>query len=236
VTDEEEYDEFKPRYWDDPGNVLHIGYFMREPKAAFAVIALVNKRISRERVKDVFFGKNISFGLDETAEQYYAAILQVRNQAGFSKGQYPPSGLTIEQAKKVFYIDTNELALFWLSEENNNLVGRLHYYTLIGACHNHERLCPEDAGSAIAVMKSEEGNTSESIIKINRFAYQLAVIAYFYDMELVDQCISNYDDLPTDELEQVEIIFERANKPEPLPPSPTPTPRRRYDYWQYEPL
>jgi hypothetical protein len=230
VTDEEEYDEFKPRYWDDPGNVLHIGYFMREPKAAFVVIALVKKRISRDRVKDVFFGKNISFGLDERAEQYYAAILQAHNETGFSEDEYPPSGLTVEQIKEIFYIETNEQAISWLSGEHNNLIGRLYYYILLGIYHSW--LYPEDAGSAIAAEKDAGSNTS---IKIDRVAYQLAAIAYFHNRTTADQCIENCEDLPTDELKKVEMILAIADEPEPTP-TPSPTPRRRYDYWQQNPV
>ncbi len=220
--------------FEDKNNLLHIGYFIREPKAAVAVIAFVRMAINKERVKDVFVFQNVSFGLDETAEQYYTAILQVRNQTGFSKGQYPPSGLTIEQAKEIFYIDTNKDARDWLIGKNNWEIGRLYYYILLGIYHSW--LHPEDAGSAIKIIKNAGKNTSESIIKIDRVAYQLATIAYFHNRTIVDQCILYNEDLPTEEIKQVEIILERAktDKSEILDPTPapSPTPRHKYDYWK----
>ena len=98
----------------------------------------------------------------------------------------------------------------------------------------HSWLHPEDAGSAIAVMKNAKENRSS--MEIDPVAYQLATVAYFYNKELVDQCILNNDDLPTDELKQVEIILARANEPETPPPQPMPLPRRRYNYWQQNPV
>jgi len=227
MTDEDEYDEFKSRDWEDPGNALHIDYFMRQPKAAVTVIAFVSASMNKDLVKDVFVYKNVSFGLDTKAEKYYQAILMVHNETGFSRSEYPPCGLTLEQAKEIFYIDTDKEARDWLGEQYNWEIGRLYYYILLGTYHSW--LHPEDAGSAIAVMKDAERNTSESIIEIDRVAYQLATIAYFHNRTIVDQCILYNEDLPTDEIKQVEIILEKANEPLPIP---EPTPRYKYDYWE----
>jgi hypothetical protein len=228
-TEEDDYYPWKASDFEDKGNFIHIDYFMNNPRAAVAIIAFVKR--SKELAKHVFVFQNVSFGLDAKAEKYYQAILAVHNKTGFNEDEYPPSGLTLPQAKEIFYIDRDEQALFCLSEENNNLTGRLLYYTLLGIYH--KRLCPKDAGSAIAVMKDAEGNTSN--ITIHKSAYHLATIAYFHGRERVDQCIAENEDLPIDELKQIEMMFAIANEPEPLPPSPTPAPRRRYDYWRYEP-
>jgi hypothetical protein len=222
VTKEGEYYPWKASDFEDKDNLLHIDYFMREPLAATAVIAFVRMAISKERVKDVLVYKNLSFGLDETAEQYYAAILQVHNETGFDQSEYPPSGLTIEQTKEIFYIDTDEKARSWLSKQHNWKIGRLYYYILLGTYHNHSWLHPEDAGSAIAIMKD-----AESIIKIDRAAYQLATLAYFHGIEVVYE----EQDLPTDELEEVERILEKAKVDE-SETLPMPTPARRFDYWK----
>ena len=81
-------------------------------------------------------------------------------------------------------------------------------------------------------MKDARENTNS--MEINRFAYKLATIAYFHNREIVDQCILYNEDLPTDELEQVEMILERANEPEHVvEPEPEPMPRRRFDYDRY---
>ena len=74
---------------------MRIDYFMKQPFAAVAIIAFVNK-IERKLAKDVFACKNISFGLDPRAEEYYAAILRVHNETGFNRNEYPPCGLAIE--------------------------------------------------------------------------------------------------------------------------------------------
>ena len=183
-----------------------IDYFMEQPFAAVAIIAFVNN-IERELAKNVFACKNISFGLDPRAEEYYAAILQVRDERVFRGNGHPPSWLTVEQAKEIFYIETDERALFWLAKERNNKTGRLYYYFLLGTYQNW--LHPEDAGSAIAVMKNAGMNGME----IEPVVYQLATAAYFHSRAKVDQCILGNDDLPTDELKEVEIILERANNP-----------------------
>jgi hypothetical protein len=231
ITEEDKYYPWKASDFEDKGNLLHIGYFMREPKAAVAVIAFVKTAINKERVKDVLVYHNVSFGLDETAEQYYAAILQVHNETGFSENEHEPCGLTVEQAKEIFYIDTDEEATYWLSEQHNWKIGRLYYYILLGIYHSW--LYPEDAGSAIAIIRdAETSNATESIIKIDRIAYQLAAIAYFHNRTVIERCILYNEDLPTDELEQVErILLEKADESEILDPTPTP-PRRKFNYWQ----
>lgn len=212
--------------FEDKDNLLHIGYFMRQPKAAVAIIAFVSASMNKNRVKDVFVYKNLSFGLDPRAEEYYVAILQVHNATGFSRSEYPPNGLTIEQAKEIFYIDSDQQAMFWLEKERNINTGRLYYYILLGIYHSW--LHSEDAGSAIAIIKDAESNAN-SIIKIDPLAYQLATVAYFHGTEAVKEG----QELPTDELEQVEIILEKAkaDKSETLP-TPSPTPRHKYNYWE----
>jgi hypothetical protein len=229
ITEEDKYYPWKASDFEDKGNLLHIGYFMREPKAAVAVIAFVKTAINKERVKDVLVYHNVSFGLDTKAEQYYQAILMVHNETGFSRSEYSPCGLTLEQAKEIFYIDSDKEATYWLSEQHNWGIGRLHYYILLGIYHSW--LHPEDAGSAIQVIRDAKENTSN--IEIDSVVYQLATIAYFHNRELVDECILNNEDLPTDELEQVEIILKKAKTDESgILPTPSPTPRHKYDYWE----
>ena len=202
-------------------DILH--YFMRHPFAAVAVIAFLTVG-SAGFGMTVFAYNDVDFGTDATAEEYYQAILTAHNETGFSRSEYPPCGLNIEQAKEIFCINTDQEAMFWLSEENNNLTGRLYYYILLGWYQS--MLTPGD-GECESCLPDNRYYITEllkdpSIVKLdaticNMTVYDLATVAYFHGTEVVDKFVKDCPKigiLPKDELNRVQELLAAAEAAE----------------------
>lgn len=198
-------------------DTLH--YFMRHPFAAVAVIAFLTVA-SAGFGMTVFAYNDVDFGTNATAEQYYQAILVVHNETGFNESEYAPCGLTVKQAKEIFCINTDEEARFWLSEERNNLTGRLYFYILLGWYQSMLSSGDSRSGSCLPDGRYHitEILGDPSIVKldgtINGFSvYDLATVAYFHGTEVVDQYITDWPEgkpLPSDELDRVKELLAEA--------------------------
>ena len=199
-------------------DVLH--YLMRHPFAAVAAIAFLTVASAGFGIT-VFAYNDVDFGTDELAEQYYQAILVVHNETGFNDSEYAPSGLTVEQAKEIICINTDDEAKFWLAEERNNLTGRLYYYILLGWYQAMLSSGDDRCGSCLPDGRYYITEILEdpSIVKLdaticNMTVYDLATIAYFYNTTIVDEFVKAEDcsmvsQLPTDELNRVlELLAE----------------------------
>ena len=169
-------------------DILH--YLMRHPFVAVAVIAFLTVGSAGFGLT-VFAYSETDFGTDAMAEEYYDAILTVHNETGFSRSEYAPSGLTLEETKEIICINTDEEARFWLSEERNRLTGRLYYYILLGWYQS--MLGSGDSGSCLPDGRYHitEILEDKSIVKLdgsvgNFSVYDLATIAYFHGTDVVD--------------------------------------------------
>ena len=204
-----------------PNCVDIVHYLRRHPLAAVAVTAFLIVGSAGFGLT-AFAYNDVDFGTDETAEEYYVAILQVHDEIGFSRSEYPPCGLTVAEVKEIVCIDTDEEAMFWLAEERNNLTGRLYYYVLLGRYQSmlsHEdSICgssctPDNRYYVMELIKDP------SIVKLDGriyglSVYDLATVAYFNGVEGVDEYLRdqlNYPLVTRDELNRVkEVLEERA--------------------------
>jgi len=189
---------------------------MRNPLAVVIVIAFltVGSAGLDGFGMTVFAFDETEFGTDELAENYYQAILVVHNETGFSRSEYPPCGLTVEEAKKIICINKDEEAMFWLDEERNNHTGRLYYYILLGQyqamLNPIDESCLPDNRYHISEILQDP-----SIVKldatINGFSvYDLATVAYFHGTKVVDAFIRDWPEgtLPTEELDRVKALLQ----------------------------
>ncbi|MCK4473699.1 hypothetical protein KAU40_00295 [Candidatus Parcubacteria bacterium] len=179
-----------------------IHYLIRHPVFAIVVICLIVFPIGGI---EYFICNDVNLGTDEKAEQYYEAILQVHQDIGFNENEYPPSGLTLEQAKEIPCINNDTDAEYWLSEEYNKDIGRVYYYILLAIYHRW--LHPEDANhTAMEILNNPEiiGNFT-----LDNRSYNYATVAYFHNRSVVNAHLLTNSTLPTDELERVKALLPK---------------------------